>query len=59
MANGNGFLGKTQSNGNHLISRDPLILAPDAEYQSTKKDPQRKISSSDGEISDEFNADVG
>ncbi|XP_055703526.1 glycerol-3-phosphate acyltransferase 3-like isoform X1 [Phlebotomus papatasi] len=55
MANGNGFLGKTQSNGNHLISRDPLILAPDAEYQSTKKELQRKISSSDGEISDEFN----
>ncbi|XP_059608996.1 glycerol-3-phosphate acyltransferase 4 isoform X2 [Phlebotomus argentipes] len=53
MVNGNGFLGKPQPNGNHLISRDPLILAPDAEYQSTKKEPPRKISSS----SDEFNAE--
>uniref|UniRef100_A0A1L8DYS0 Putative phosphate acyltransferase n=2 Tax=Nyssomyia neivai TaxID=330878 RepID=A0A1L8DYS0_9DIPT len=53
VANGNGYLGKIpQSNGNHLISRDPLILAPDVE--TTKKEPTRKISSSDGETSDEF-----
>uniref|UniRef100_A0A1B0CEV6 Putative phosphate acyltransferase n=1 Tax=Lutzomyia longipalpis TaxID=7200 RepID=A0A1B0CEV6_LUTLO len=55
IANGNGYLGKTpqQNGGNHLISRDPLILAPDAET-TTKKEPTRKISSSDGETSDEF-----